>query len=295
MTTASFFPRRLAVSLEGSNSPAAHVPAGVPVLATSAAIRAPLWKRILPWAIAFAIACGWDRACWLLITIDQRPVFHWLEDIGTIGVLWSNLGKAFTGDLAALTDLGVGLAYAAIYVFGRIWPWIGLAMVFIFRDWAGTDAAKVRRGLRLGTFVFLVPAFAGIFAELLKIITGRLRPEAADGFYRFALAEGSPLHTAFWSTSGKGLASSHAAVAIGAALAAGLLLPRWRVFLWFMAIACCLSRVLVGAHFLSDIVAGIALGLLAYRLVYAWDARNNRGVPIDAATPTPTTTAPAAA
>lgn len=225
------------------------------------------------WLLLFIIACGWDRAVWLAINAGGEPFLAGAERAAEFKALGESLAGVLKLDTHAALDLLQGVAYAAIYLFGRIWIWLALAAVLVFRGWASPNTARVRRGLREGVFVVLVPGLAGLAAEAVKIIVGRLRPEVHDGFYAFS-----------WSLdpSGKGLASSHASVAIAAALAVGVLLPRWRVLLWPLAIACVLSRVLVGAHYASDIVAGTILGVLAYRLVYAWDARNNSGVPIDA-------------
>lgn len=231
-----------------------------------------LFRGMVWWTILFIIACGWDRAAWLATTATGEPILAGAERAAEFSALRDAISGAIAFKFESAVSLLAGLTYAAAYLFGRIWIWIALAVVLIFRGWITTDTARVRRGLREGVFVFLVPAFAGLAAEAVKIITGRLRPESADGFYAFA-----------WSLdpSGKGLASSHASVAVAAALASGLLFPRWRMLLWPLAVACVLSRVLVGAHFASDVVAGAALGLLAFRLVYAWDARNNSGLPID--------------
>ncbi|MBY0312233.1 MAG: phosphatase PAP2 family protein [Phycisphaerales bacterium] len=230
-------------------------------------------RGMLWWAVLFIIACGWDRAFWLMTISSGEPLLAGVRRAGDFTGLQEGLDGTLALKLESILSLLIGLVYDLVYLFGRIWIWIAIAVVLIFRGWITTDTARVGRGLREGVFVVFVPTVAGLAAEAMKLITGRLRPEAADGFYAFHWS---------WSASGKGLASSHAAVAIAAALAAGLLFPRWRMLLWPLAVACVLSRVLVGAHFVSDVVAGTALGLLAFRLVYAWDARNNSGLPIDA-------------
>ncbi len=263
--TASAHPGAAALaSAEGPASSIASI--GRPITRT-------LTRGLLWWGILVFIACGWDRAAWLAVNASGEPVLAGVERAAEFAALGSGLRNAVRGDLQAVIDVVVGLAYGSIYLFGRIWVWIVLAAGLIFARWASTDTARVRRGLREGVFVFLTPALAGLAAEALKILSGRLRPEAQDGFYAFR-----------WSLdpSGKGLASSHASVAIAAALAAGLVLPRWRWVLWPLAIGCVLGRVLVGAHYVSDVLVGSLLGVLAYRIVYAWDARNNAGSPIDA-------------
>ncbi len=233
------------------------------------------------WLVAFIVACGWDRAVWLMVTRGGRPVLQWLED----SIAWETMLVAIRGAVRmqghAIGETLAAIGYGTLYLFGRIWPWIALALVFIFRHWAGTDGAKVKAGLRRGTFVFAVPAAAGLAAELLKIVTRRARPEVMDGYYMFReWPHADVLGVKFWSTSGLGLASSHAAVAFGGALAAGLLLPRWRWVLLGLAAGCTVSRVAVGAHFVSDVVAGTALAFGAFHLFYAWDRRNNHGIPI---------------
>ena len=55
--------------------------------------------------------------------------------------------------------------------------------------------------------------------------------------------------------------------------------PGLRVPLLGMALITCVGRVAVGAHFLSDAVAGAGLGCLAYRLAYDWARRADAARP----------------
>lgn len=232
----------------------------------------------MPWVIVFLVCCAWDRAVWLMVTRDGVVKLEWLEQLMRGDVLWASIKRAAHFQLSAIGDALLGIAYGSVYLFGRIYFWPLLAMFFIFRHWGGSDGAKVREGLRRGVFVFLVPVFAGLGAEALKLVTRRERPEMADGMYAFLpWPTASMLSPEFWSGEHLGLASSHAAVAFGGALAAGLLLPRWRVPLLVLAVLCAASRVAVGAHFLSDVFAGVAIAFGMFALVYAWDRRNNGG------------------
>jgi membrane-associated phospholipid phosphatase len=256
-------------------------PASLPAVAAPvyAARRSTWWRAPAWWVVAFAVACAWDRALWLAATRGGKPVLERLE--GYVG--WTGLSAVFHEGTHAIGELLVALAYDAAYFFGRIYLWLALALFFMFRDWAGTDGHKVREGIRRGVFVALVPGVAGISAEGLKLLSRRERPEELDGYYAFkARPAFVPMSGEFWDTTHLGLASSHAAVAFGGALAAGLLLPRWRVPLFVLAGLCAASRVAVGAHFLSDVVAGAALAFAAFKLFYAWDARNNGGRPLTA-------------
>jgi membrane-associated phospholipid phosphatase len=266
-----------------SIQPPASVPATAAV-STRGEGRTRRWARAAGWwLVAFVVACGWDRAVWLMVTKSGVPVLLWLKKLEDLRTYGETLRGAMRLEAHAVWEAIAGAAYLGVYGFGRLYLWAALALFFIFRHWGGTDAAKVREGLRRGVFVFLVPVAAGGAAEALKLLTRRLRPEENQGLYAFKpVTTLNPLSTNFWDNSSLGLASSHAAVAFGAALAAGILLPRLRWPLLALAFLCTLSRVAVGAHFLSDAIAGTALAFVAFHGIYAWDARNNKGIPIAA-------------
>lgn len=234
------------------------------------------WRTIaLCWLCGLIITLGWDRALWLAVSSAGASKFQWLEAALSPAGLLDILNQR--GSLAA----ACGLLYAGVYFFGRLWLWLVIAIVLVFRHWLSSDTHRVKRGLREGVFINLVPLSAGLAAEVLKLITRRVRPETLDGHWGFKPAQGSPIDPNFWSTSGLSMASSHASVAFGAALAAGALFPRLRLPLLIIAGICTLSRVVVGAHFLSDVYVGASLGVAAFVLLRAWDARNNAGIPID--------------
>ena len=63
--------------------------------------------------------------------------------------------------------------------------------------------------------------------------------------------------------------SGHAALAFAAAAALAILLPRWRWAFYAGAALCAAERVLENAHWLSDAVAGAALGIGGTHLIFA--------------------------
>ncbi|MGW6456025.1 phosphatase PAP2 family protein [Streptomyces sp. NPDC055078] len=71
--------------------------------------------------------------------------------------------------------------------------------------------------------------------------------------------------------------SSHAASAVAAAVAFGALLPAARRIGTPVAAAMCVSRLVVGVHYPTDIAAGAALGALAARLGCRWLVRPGTG------------------
>ncbi|KAA0217241.1 MAG: phosphatase PAP2 family protein [Leptolyngbya sp. PLA3] len=99
----------------------------------------------------------------------------------------------------------------------------------------------------------------GLLAELLKIVLGRHRPDEHGHL------DWNPLLGAVYDPdkygSSLGLPSSHAAVAFGGAMAVAMLYPGARLVALAAAAGCALTRLLAGAHALSDLLLA---GLIAW-------------------------------
>ncbi|MFN7022307.1 MAG: phosphatase PAP2 family protein [Phycisphaerales bacterium] len=219
--------------------------------------RMRLLAHPVAWLCGFIIACGWDRAVWLFVSARTRPTIKGWEESGPWSSVWSTL-------------------YHAVKLCGTVWVPAAIGAIVVLRSFVQPDTARVRRAVRVGTLIFLCPAAAGLAAEGLKLVFRRRRPEFADGWYAFRFDD-------FWSTSGFGLPSSHAAPAVAFAVALAVVWPRHRARFGMLAGLCCVSRVLAGAHYLSDAVLGVVVGLVVGRAVVWLDMRNNRFVPVSAA------------
>ena len=106
-------------------------------------------------------------------------------------------------------------------------------------------------------FVFTSVAFAGLLTLGLKFLIGRARPVGT-------LPEDNQWHVlTFDEVAGHaGFPSGHS-TAIGAfCMAMALLFPRFRAWLLLLALWVGATRVVVGAHFPSDVVAGLLVGSL---------------------------------
>lgn len=91
---------------------------------------------------------------------------------------------------------------------------------------------------------------ATLLANALKAATNRPRPSVAD----------PTIHPLIAVPGSSSLPSGHAADAFAAALAVGLVHPRLRWPLLLLAGLIALSRVWLGVHYLTDVIAGAALG-----------------------------------
>lgn len=124
------------------------------------------------------------------------------------------------------------------------------------------DPAPLARALRARLFavatcfgfVFVAVAGSGILASLIKNLYGRARPEQliGDGVFQ--------IHAAAFAAKWAAFPSGHATTAGASAAVLALLFPRWRRPALAAGVIIAVTRIGLGAHFPSDVIAGFALG-----------------------------------
>ncbi len=119
--------------------------------------------------------------------------------------------------------------------------------------------------VRLG-FLFLAIGLPGLTFTVVKRLIGRARPLVEGGADPFIYR---PLR---WSVEYASLPSGHSIDAFAAAMAIGLLWPRSRPVMWTYAVVIAMSRVVLTAHFPSDVMAGAVVGVVGVLLVRDWFA-----------------------
>jgi len=125
--------------------------------------------------------------------------------------------------------------------------------------WRGHRALGVR-GLLAGATV----AGAGLLELLIKNLSCRGRPTALDAGAFFSRFPCNPMDYAHAS-----FPSGHATTAFALAALLVLWYPRWAAGFLALAGLVGLSRVVLGAHFPSDVLAGAALGTAVALIVHA--------------------------
>ncbi|MDR3556773.1 MAG: phosphatase PAP2 family protein [Syntrophobacteraceae bacterium] len=136
--------------------------------------------------------------------------------------------------------------------FGISTPYlVAAAAGFVYFRFIGKN-----KGLaNLAAFLFLAVALSGLANDLIKLV-GRSRPILllAKGFYGFKPFTGKYIYTSFPSGHANTIAS----------LCDGLYLvvDRFKYLLLLVALAVMTSRVVVGAHFPSDVLFGAYLGVV---------------------------------
>jgi membrane-associated phospholipid phosphatase len=155
-----------------------------------------------------------------------------------------------------------------------LWPTGILLLVIAASPWSklthfsqGVLAAIV---VRVG-FVFLAIAIPSLFTTIIKRIIGRARP------YVWQVTDPYSYAPFIWKSSYASLPSGHSTTVFSAAIAIGALWPAARVPMWIFAVVIAISRVLVNAHFPSDVIAGAFVGVVGAFLVRGWFAARKLG------------------
>ncbi|MDX7951623.1 phosphatase PAP2 family protein [Lichenihabitans sp. Uapishka_5] len=105
-------------------------------------------------------------------------------------------------------------------------------------------------------FVFAAVALSGIAVQIIKHVVGRARPKAIGSLDAF--------HFDLFSIKASlaSFPSGHSTSIFALAAALGLIAPRLRVPAFGLAMLVALARVVLAAHYASDIVAGATLGVV---------------------------------
>ena len=129
---------------------------------------------------------------------------------------------------------------------------------------AGRTATLVLTGVVVRLeFLFLAIAVPGLAVAVVKGFIGRMRPSELGPFIY------SPWS---WQHKYASLPSGHSAAAFALAVAVALLWPKARVPIFIFAVVIGVSRVVIQAHFVSDVVAAAFVGGFGAILVRNWFA-----------------------
>lgn len=113
---------------------------------------------------------------------------------------------------------------------------------------------------RAGVESLIAHGAAALCVQALKHLIGRPRPRLTHGDAGFQFGPS-------WDSGLDSFPSGHAAASFAVVAVLATRFPKARWFLYGAATAVALSRVLRGSHFPTDVVAGVALGLLAGSVV----------------------------
>src|SRR5437879_6814521 len=117
-------------------------------------------------------------------------------------------------------------------------------------------------------FIFLAVALPGLTVTIVKRLIGRVRPSELGPFAYMPWS---------WQPAYASMPSGHATTAYAAAIAIGAVWRRARVPMWIFAAVIALSRVVITADYVSDVVAAAFVGAFGAILVPNWFAPRRLG------------------
>jgi lipid A 4'-phosphatase len=226
----------------------------------AAAVAMRFYRRILRDAPA-----AWAFARYVYSSLAVRVAF--VSAAGTllvaISILLADRPLAFffrarDQDLHSLFDFTgrLGLTYGYLTIF---------ALAFVALHWGGLFprlqkfALQLRAMSGVPAFLFFSIAASGIVVDVLKVVFGRTRPKLLiqSDVYGFTWLS--------WRSDHWSFPSGHSATIVALVTALWFLWPQHLLFYILVAAIVCMSRVVVGAHYLGDILAGALIAVLITR------------------------------
>lgn len=140
------------------------------------------------------------------------------------------------------------------WIFASSGAAIIIALALRQRGWGRRVDAMLGLFAGRAFFVLATNAVAGLLSVLVKMLFGRARPRLLDivGPFHFDMLS--------WKSSVLSFPSGHSVTAFASATALACVAPRLGKWLLLLAVLVALSRVITGAHYPSDVIAGAALG-----------------------------------
>jgi membrane-associated phospholipid phosphatase len=170
--------------------------------------------------------------------------YYWLDRPATL--FCRGLNPMVIQIFQWITELGKSTGYL-----------IGFFLLFLFYKYYRRRQIAANRAL----FLFSTVALSGLTTDLIKPLVGRLRPKL---LFEANLYGFDPFRIGYEYNS---FPSGHATTVFALAVALSLFFPRWRLPFFSFAFVVGLSRIIVGAHYLSDVLAGAYVGAMTVFLL----------------------------
>jgi membrane-associated phospholipid phosphatase len=213
----------------------------------------PLHRALALWGVATAVIAA--------------SLIQWI-DVPIASFFHAHRESTWVAFFAAITDFANGVIWYSVALVG-----VGVAA---FRHSARAkhpNPSRLRQEIRAWIFMIVSMLSSGILINVMKFAIGRPRPrflfaeESTSGFSPFAL-----------KIADSSFPSGHTQSIWTAMLALSFLFPPLRPVFLAIATTIALSRIIVGAHFLADVVASIFIAFATVLLWRRWFTREGISV-----------------
>jgi len=138
---------------------------------------------------------------------------------------------------------------------------LGIIVIFIFEKTKLLIFTNLKEIKNLCYYTIICLFFTGLLTQLLKHIVGRPRPN-------HTILDNSLIFDFFtFDSNFHSFPSGHTSTIFIVALICSKIIPRLKYFFLVFALLISFSRIVVGAHFLSDIIGGIIIAFLGFKLI----------------------------
>lgn len=193
---------------------------------------------------------NWPLSAWGLWTALFAVFSYGTLDRPVARLFKSTLSGNWEGFFKIVTHLGLGGYWIAPGV-----------VVLLFCLWrrrraiAPAEQDNWRHASLSALYFVLTTVVTGVLTDVIKPLVGRLRPRELfeQGLYGF-----HPL-TTDWATNS--FPSGHSQAIFSAMTALAVILPRYNLMWFALAVLVATSRVVTSVHYLSDVAAGIYIGV----------------------------------
>ncbi|TAL03416.1 MAG: phosphatase PAP2 family protein [Rhodospirillaceae bacterium] len=174
--------------------------------------------------------------------------------------------------VVAVFAIVTNLANSTIW-YGLALAGMGVALIAARRAPAQDAATVLRKRLRAWTFLIISMIISGLLANGLKLVVGRERPAALFG------NGAATFHPLAQTMSSWSFPSGHAQSIWAAMIALAWIYPPLRAACFLLAVVVSASRVIIGAHFLSDVIGGTYVAFAVSLLIR--DVFERGGITLD--------------
>jgi len=208
-----------------------------------------LWRRLV--SRPGSVGAGWTL--YAVLTVVGIAIAIAFVD-RPVALIFHQASPPVADAFRAVTRFGV----STYYLIGT--AALTLAFWLVGRLGEGRWATRLGAAAVVPLFLFLSIAVSGLITDLLKVVFGRARPKLLFANETFGF-DWWGTKADFWS-----FPSGHATTVVAIAAALYCLWPRFLPLYIGFAVLVSLSRAVVGAHYVSDVIAAtfIAIATTAY-------------------------------
>lgn len=222
----------------------------------------PLHRVLALWGVATAIAAT------TLITFVDVPIAQFF---------YAHRETAWVGFFAAITDFANGFIWYSLCL-------IGIATAALRHGAKAKQPNPVRKRQEIRAWLFMIACMAssGILINAMKFAFGRQRPKFlfADGTNNFLPFGGIAIRDSSFP-------SGHTQSIWTAMLALSFIFPPLRPLVLVIAATIAMSRIVVGAHYLADVVTSVFIAFATVLLWQRWFTKDGTAVTLIESKPAP--------